>query len=223
MKHFGVIVKDSKYGLELSRDKYAIISNKNSLPKFNDMKDAYADEAGTTYTDEWCREYQQLILQNFDLNMRFYASLNHDEFQDALSAFLTKNKKFVEVSDLTAYSGVSGYYVMVLDKYCQVYIGTSEDIKKRIQQHWSRSKYFDRLLFPMYAVNKSILSIDSFRALDTTRIYVLKTTRTYISEDKYICDFPPQYVTNRLGGGRLPSGWLGFLEAGLSKKTRQLE
>ena len=125
MKHFGCTVMASKYGFELSRDKYAIISNKNSLPKFNSMKDAYADEEGTTYTDEWCKEYRQLILQNYDLNMRFFASLNHDEFQSELEAFLKKNKAFVEVSDLTEYSGVSGYYVMVLDKYCQVYIGTT--------------------------------------------------------------------------------------------------
>ena len=223
MKHFGCTVMAGKYGLELSRDKYAIISNKNSLPKFDSMKDAYADEEGTTYTDEWCKEYQQLILQNYDLNMRFFASLNHDEFQAELEAFLKKNKSFVEVSDLTEYSGVSGYYVMVLDKYCQVYIGTTDDIKRRIQQHWSKSKSFDRLLFPMYAVDKSVLSIDSFRALDTTRIFVCTTKKPYVSEDKYINDFAPQYVCNRLGGGMFSGGLLGLLEAGSTIKSKKLD
>ena len=223
MKHFGCTVMASKYGFELSRDKYAIISNKNSLPKFNSMKDAQADEEGTTYTDEWCKEYRQLILQNYDLNMRFFASLNHDEFQSELEAFLKKNKAFVEVSDLTEYSGVSGYYVMVLDKYCQVYIGTTNNIRRRIQQHWSNSKSFDRLLFPMYAVNKSVLSIDSFRALDTTRIYVCATKKTYVSDNKYINDVSPQYVCNRIGGGMLSGGLLGFLKAGSTIKSRKLD
>nr|MBR4279423.1 hypothetical protein [Clostridia bacterium] len=222
MKHFGVIVKPGKYGLELTRDTYAIISTKNSLGKFPHMQHAYADKEGTTYTEEWCLEYQQLVLRNFDLNMRFFASLSHDEFQASLDSFLLKNKGFVEVSDLTEYTGVSGYYVMVLDKYSQVYIGTTDDIRKRIQQHWSRRKYFDRLLFPMYAVNESILSIDSFRALDTTRIYVRVTKRTYVSENKYIKQFPQQYVTNRVGGGIFSHGLLGFLQFGSTIKSRQL-
>ena len=223
MKHFGCTVMAGKYGLELSRDKYAIISTKNSFPKFDSMKDAYADEEGTTYTDEWCKEYQQLILENFDLNMRFFASLNHDEFETELDKFLKKNSSFVEVSDLTAYSGVNGYYVMVLDSYCQVYIGTTNDIKRRIQQHWSKSRSFDRLLFPMYAVNKSVLSIDSFRALDTTRIFVYATKKTYVSEDKYINEFLPQYVCNRIGGGIFSSGSLGFLEAAATIKSKKFD
>ena len=223
MKHFGVIVKPGKYGLELTRDTYAIINTKNSLGKFPNMQHAYADKEGTIYTDEWCREYQQLILRNFDLNMRFFASLNHDEFQAALDSFLQKNKGFVEVSDLTEYSGVGGYYLMVLDKYSQVYVGTTDDIRKRIQQHWSRSKSFDRLLFPMYSVNESVLSIDSFRALDTTRIYVRTAKRTYVSENKYINQFPSQFVTNRVGGGRFSCGLLGFLKFGSSIKSRKLD
>lgn len=28
---------------------------------------------------------------------------------------------------------------MILDKYCQIYVGTTDDIKSRIQQHWSFS------------------------------------------------------------------------------------
>ncbi|MBQ9942903.1 MAG: hypothetical protein IJO67_00920 [Clostridia bacterium] len=225
MKHFGVTVQPGKYGLELCREKYGIINNYNSLGKFDELfdKGAYTDEEGTTYTDEWCKEYQQLILQNYDLNMRFFASLNHNEFQAELDNFLKENKSFVEVTNLTEYKGAKGYYIMVLDKYCQVYIGTTDDIKRRIQQHWTRNKYFDRLLFPMYAVNESVLSIDSFRSLDTTRIFASTTKRTYVNENKYINSFSPQYVTNRLGGGKLSGGLLGFIEAGCSMKSKKLD
>lgn len=204
MKHFGCTVLSSKYGLELNRDNYAVINNKNSLSKFPSLKNAYADEKGTTYTDEWCKEYQQLILQNYDLNMRFFTSLNHDEFQGEIASFLKKNKNFVEVSNLNEYNGVSGYYIMVLDKYCQLYVGTTDNIKKRIQQHWIKTKSFDRLLFPMYAVNKSVLSIDSFRALDTTRIYAYPTKNTYENENRYIDDFPRSICATELQEVKIP-------------------
>ena len=225
LKHFGCIVIEGKYGLEINRESYALINSKCSLPMFPELmkENAYADETGTTYTDEWCKYYQLVVLQNYDLNMQYFSTLNHEEFQIAISDFCNKNRNFKEVKDLTEYAGQSGYYVMVLDKYCQVYIGTAVDIKRRIQHHWSNRKNFDRLLFPMYAVNESILSIDSFRALDTTRIFACKTKRTYVFENKYIDEFPSQFVINRLGGGRLSQGPLGYLEALGMMKSRELE
>lgn len=223
MKHFGVTVMAGKHGFELNRDNYAIINNRNTHDKLIAPRSAYTDEKGTSYTDEWCKEYQQLILQNFDLNMRFFASLNHDEFQAELDAFLKENKNFVEVTDLTEYRGVSGYYIMVLDKYCQLYIGQATDIKRRIQEHWLFGRHFDRLLFPAYAVKESILSIDSFRALDTTRIYVYPTMNINVFEDMYINSFPPQYVTNRIAGGIPSDACLSFIEGLCSIRSRQLD
>ena len=111
--------------------------------------------------------------------MRFFASLDRQRFEEKINCLLNKNREFVAVTDLTQYDNVSGYYMMVLDKYCQVYIGTAVNIKRRIQQHWSKSKSLDRLLFPMYAVEKSALSIDSFRALDTIRIFAYKSSEIY--------------------------------------------
>jgi hypothetical protein len=91
----------------------------------------------------------------------------------------------------------------VLDEYCQLYIGTASDIKNRIRKHWTNRKAFDRLLFPVNGITTSILSIDSFRAYDTTRIYIYKTSDIYDKEDDIINYFPKQYVCNRLAGGRL--------------------
>lgn len=222
MLHFGVNVFARKYGLEISRENYAIINNRNSLGKYESEKIQYADEAGKFYTDEWCRNYKELCLENYDLNMKFFDSLNHDEFENELKNFLKKNKNFVEIKDLNKYSYVSGYYIMVLDKFCQVYIGTTDDIKRRIQQHWSRTKNFDRLLFPMFEVEKSVLSIDSFRALDTTRIYVYKTKNTFSKEDGYINTFSKKFVTNRLGGGLFDDSMMGTMQAKSTIKTKDL-
>lgn len=222
MKHFGVTVREGKYGLNLKRENYAIINKKNSLMKNDKMKDAYADEYGNFYTDEWCHAYRELCLKNFDLNMQFFSSLSHEEFEREIIDFVKKNKNFKQVQDLNEYQGTSGYYLMILDKYCQLYIGTTDDIKRRIQQHWSKTKSFDRLLFPMYAVEKSVLSIDSFRALDTTRIFAYKTQNTYSKEDYYINSFSPKFLANRLVGGKLEDFLLIENQATNLIKTKNL-
>lgn len=223
MEHFGVKVREGKYGLEICRDKYAIISNKNSLHKFPSMEYAYADTEGKTYTDEWCKLHRENCLKNFDLNMKFYSSLNHEEFNEEIAKFLKTHKYFAEVSDLNKYDGISGYYIMILDKYCQIYIGTSNDIKKRIQQHWTKIQEFDRLIFPIDAVNTSVLTIDSFRALDTTRILACKTESIYECEDAYINAFSPKFITNRIQGGLPAKGLAGVLQVASTVKTRNLD
>lgn len=222
MKHFGLNLRSTKLGFELKRENYAIINPKNSLHNFECMKNAYTDNSGKFYTEEWCIAHREKCLKNFDLNMNFFKTLNHDEFDKEIVRFLKKYKKFKAVQDLNEYNNVSGYYMMVLDKYCQIYIGTSENIKRRIQSHWTKTRSFDRLLFPMNAVEKSVLSIDSFRALDTTRIYATHTAKLYCLEDEYINFFSPKFITNRIKGGITDSGTLGYLQAASSIKSKVL-
>src|SRR5690606_10535142 len=189
--HIGVKVLAGKRGLKLTREKYAVVSNKSSF-RVRLSGDIYADEEGKIYTDEWCKTQLKECLENYDLNMKYFSLLDHNEFCMVIGNFLEQNEYFTEVYDLNLFDGKSGYYMMVLDEYSQVYIGTTNNIKKRIRQHWTNSKSFDRLLFPMGAVDSSILSIDSFRALDTTRIYAYETTETFISEDNYINQIPKE-------------------------------
>ncbi len=222
MEHFGVTVRPGKYGLNLSRETYAIINNKNSLGKLESTKDCYADAEGKYYTDDWCQKHRADCLKNFDLSMQFFSSLSHDKFNEELSAFLTKHKNFIEVHDLKEYENEKGYYLIILDRYCQIYIGTTDNIKRRIQQHWSTTKPFDRLLCPIGAVYKSVLSISCFRALDTTRIFAYKTSRTYDSENKFITEFSSEFISNRIGGGKLDSGSLGVLQALSTMKSKEL-
>lgn len=239
--HFGVKVLPGKKGLELTREKYALINNRSSLFSertynfevqegiFNDRRqvringkvvDTYKDEKGQFYSDEWCVEHQKQCLENFDLHMKLFESLNRDVFEDEVNSFLVKYPIFNEVTDLNDYESKPGYYVMVLGEYCQVYCGTTSDIKKRIRQHWSSSKQFDRLLFPQGAVKTSIMSIDSFRSMDTTRILALVTSNTFIEEDDYISHFSPEFCTNRTNGGRVAGGVLGMLQM---VKSRELK
>ena len=202
MLHFGMRLVKKKYSLELLRDEFALISTKPSLPILDTLiqQNAYTDELGREYRKEWCLAYRELCLQNYDLNMRYFKLLDSQGFNNALEEFFKKHCKFSEIEDLSRCDKVSGYYVLVLDKYKQAYIGKSEDVKKRIRQHWVVTKPFDRTLLPMGNVKGSCFSIDHFRALDTTRIFVWKRNLRDGLEAEMVKDFPSEYLANRIGG-----------------------
>lgn len=158
-------------------------------------------------------------MENYDLNIKFFQQLDHNKFNAEIESFRKKHKYFVSVQDLTQYESVSGYYIMVLDEYCQLYIGNTTNIKKRIRQHWSKNKEFDRLVFGS-SINASKLAIDSFRALDTTRIYAYATKNLYSLEDKFISTFSEEFLCNRLSGGKIPDD---FFEISKMMKLRELK
>ncbi len=225
MLHFGVEVREGKNGLKVSRDNYAIINKRNSLGKFEILAklNAYEDETGKFYTDDWCNSYREQCLLNFDLNMKFFSSLAHSEFEKNLQKFLRIYKKAKRVSDLNDLDNVEGCYILVLDEFCQAYIGQSTNIKKRIRQHWVEVKPFDRLLFPMGAVKTSVLSVDSFRALDTTRIYVYETSKGFEMEEKMVKKIHPDFLLNRIAGGKPMDGLLGVMQMKPTIKVRKLQ
>lgn len=235
--HFGVLVVANKYGLRLSRENYAIKDNcfnfklgpgtiysVDFVSKYPDKyvideiveKDGKEYISKMHYTDSWCESHYEECIQNYERNMAFYKSLDKNKFDKKVNAFLRKHTGFKAVEDLNAYDGECGYYLMILDEYKQIYLGTSDNIKKRIQGHWRIQKKFDRLLFG--PVEESRISIDSFRALDTTRIYAYKTWNTYESENKYLNFFPDEYVCNRVDGGRME---LGTFQAWGTRKVRK--
>lgn len=202
MEHFGINVIKRKYGLKLVREEFAIINTKPSLPFCIELQNenAYVDYMGTKYREEWCKEYRKLCLKNYDLNMKYFSLLDKQEFNDTLNEYLNSHRNFVKVTDLSEYYGACGYYIMVLDEYKQIYIGKSDDLTRRIRTHWSNMKAFDRTLFPMYNYRGSVFSIDFFRALDTTRIYIWERSLSERLESKLISDFPAKFLTNRIGG-----------------------
>lgn len=224
--HFNVKIKKTDRN-RLTRDNYCIPTNEldykekkniriakevharkqgepTLIPEFyyNIPNQTFADEEH--YTDEWVEEHYQACMENYDLNMTFFERLNYDTFDKYLQRFVKKNK-FVKTDDLNVLEGKCGIYIMVLDKYKQVYIGKSESaggMKQRIMTHWSKRKEFGRLLNGR--VETSILSIDSFGALDTTRIFY-KELRGYQDIDEYeeklVAEFKSDYRLNRVAGG----------------------
>lgn len=135
---------------------------------------------------------------NYDLNMRYFKSLDYDEFSKYISK-KCKKFNFKECTDLTELIGVEGLYMMVLDNYKQVYIGQASNIKRRIMSHWNEKKSLERLIFG--DICESGLSIDSFGALDTTRVFYKETRVLHINEEKIVADFDSRYTLNRTAGG----------------------
>lgn len=211
--HFGIPVRATRgLSLRMTRDTYARISKRSSLPRWSremnpklwDKFDQfYEDAEHRTYTDAWCEEMHAQALANFNLNMAHFASLDPGEFEAALQSAVASQRRMVEVTDLAKWDGVAGLYIMVLDEYRQAYVGATDasvGILKRIKQRWTGTKPLDRLIWG--DPQTSILSIDSFRALDTTRIFALKTTRSFVGENPLLEQFPPEFMLNRVPGGR---------------------
>lgn len=187
------------------------------------MKKIVQEERFLYHIDEVCEELQKDVLYNFDLNMAFYEKLDRNEFNEEIEHFLSANPKFVEVKDLRQYKNATGIYIMVLDEYKQIYIGITNSsklgIKGRIQQHWSATKTLDRLIFG--GIDKSILSIDSFRHLDTTRIFVC----TDIDEDDLDSEefnLTENAFSSEFKANRVPGGHYDLLDILTSKKSRDL-
>lgn len=156
------------------------------------------------------------IYKNYDNNMNFFQSLSKDKFNLELDGFLNINKEFKEINNLYSVNEKSGYYIMVLDEYSQMYVGTSKNIKARIQNHWAMQMHFDRMIFG--SIDDSILSINSFRAYDTTRVFVYLTSKIFDHEDGFINQIEDKYLLNRTAGGLLS----GLDEAILHRRNRNL-
>lgn len=92
------------------------------------------------HTDEFCRRQREAALENFDLNMAFFAQIPQESFEEALVEMLRKNTRLRPVTDLKSLDGDVGVYVLLLDDYRQAYIGQSWDMHKRIQSPLERDQ-----------------------------------------------------------------------------------
>jgi len=205
IEHFGLKIGDSEIGYKLTRENYARINKKSTF------------ETGKIYDEDFCRNHAINCLINFDYNMAYFKSLNVKKFNSEIDKFLKRNPQFKPVQNLNEYKNKPGFYLMVLDDYCQAYLGGSKDVHRRIHDHWIKQKPFDRLIF--VSIDTSIISIDSFRPLDTTRLYVFMIDDTYTYEDRYIGSVKSMFMCNRTIGGRLEGG---LQEAIANRKERQL-
>lgn len=153
-------------------------------------------------SDEYCKRYQEMCLQNYDLNMKYISMLDKKKFSKVIDK-VVKKYNMIEINNLNECRKQTGIYMTVLDNFKQLYIGqTTRDLKDRILSHWKVKPKFDKVLFGR--VNESVIAYDSYGALDTTRIFVIyETDKNKIDriEEKLVKEIPKEYQSNRIGGG----------------------
>jgi hypothetical protein len=207
-EHFGEQLRGSKFGHKMIRELYAYPNRK---PKERLTRErageelwrgtawSYRDDEHTQHSDAYLLWQRDAALVNFDLSMRYFASLAAEEFEEALGHVLAKGRTFKPVQSLQDWDGVAGGYIMVFDEYRQFYVGKAEDIRQRIKRHWGGRKYFDRLIFP----NKyeSVFPVDELRAMDTTRIFAARSTDPYAVEQRAEKAADQRFCLNRMPGG----------------------
>lgn len=165
IEYFGKRTKSFPDGNKLTREN--LVSEQNKAKGLNMW---YKDDALQDHLDEIAKPFIENALLSYDINMRYFAQLKESEFRRAVSQ-IVKEFNMERIYNLKDFNERAGIYMIVLGEYKSFYIGQSNDISKRISSHWSRSMEVWRLVFG--PVTESILSIDAFRAHDTTEIYFM--------------------------------------------------
>lgn len=208
VEHFGEKLRESKFGHRMTRELYAYPSRAPKQRRYREeLGERSWEESAWVYRDDEHAQHSDLYLLvqrdqalvNFDLSLRYFESLDRDEFEEALQHVLLKGRTFKPVVSLQDWEGVAGAYVMVFDDYKQFYIGQSEDIRKRIKKHWTARKPFDRLVFG--SPYNSVFPMDEFRALDNTRLYAARSRNPYAVEERAEKAADRRFSLNRMAGG----------------------
>ena len=179
--HFGIEFDEGKTPKHITKDNFV---NKE-LPQNQYLTNFAKDQA----------------LKNYSLNMQYFRKLDEESFNIAVRQLL-KIAHFINVSDLNVLKGKKGIYILVLDKYKQLYIGQSfRDLKERIIRHFKITIPYQRVPF----IINDTLPIDAFKPLDTTRIFVLLNENQDILneiEGMLISNCPKQFMLNKTIGGK---------------------
>jgi hypothetical protein len=183
--HFGIEIKEKKTNY-LNKDTYLAVGLSSTAQKRG------------MWTEELCDIQRRQADLNYDLNMAYFDTLDDDAFDKYVSTQCKKHG-FKQCFDLNRLFNKQGIYILVLDKYKQLYIGQSTNIRRRVLNHWNGKKYLDELIWGDTCC--SILSIDAFGALDTTRIYISEEQSIYQSENRLVELFDSKYLLNRVSGG----------------------
>lgn len=208
VEHFGERLRSSKFGHHLTRDKYALPTRAPhqhfgpeymSAESWQSLAWMFRDEDHRQLSDAYILFQRDQALRNFDLSMTYFEALDPTDFGAALTAVLETSPKLKPVERLSDWSGTSGVYMMVFDRYKQFYVGQSGDISKRIRQHWSKSKAFDRLIDG--TPYSSVFPVDAMRALDNTRIFAARAASPATLEARAEAAADSRFSLNRMPGG----------------------
>ncbi len=209
--HFGIRLPRREGGHRLTRENYVCTTRDGRY---------YFEDGWLRAQPELWDEHRRAVLRNFDRSMAYFDSLSPRAFLRAVDGLADAFPELVAVEDLGDWSGVAGVYVLVLDRYRQLYVGKTTapgGIRQRIVVHWQKKVAFDRLLSG--GEDRSIMAIDSFRALDTTRIFAAACREPGELEERIRQAIPEPFCANRTRAGDLAGG---LAEAIAERRERDL-
>lgn len=150
--------------------------------------------------------------RNYDYCMKYFNALSKYEFKNELDNAIETLKKenyiVEQVKDLKLYKDVKGIYIMVLEKYKQIYIGqTTNSVRQRIYRHWNSE---EREILDLHRDDEfAMMHINCFGALDTTKLYVIvlfNQKEINELEKRIITLFSSRFILNGAKGGK-PSSY----------------
>lgn len=225
--HFGERLSTSKYGLKMSRETYGLPSRSQHQrmmfrPGFEDawayLDWMFRDEEHRQHSDLYLLVQRDRALINLDESLKYFKTLPADEFEETVQLALRKCRALKSVDDLHDFEDKEGLYMMVFDEYKQIYVGTASNLRKRIKQHWTGKKSFDRLVFG--TPYDSVLPVDEFRALDTTRLFAARTSKAFDYEQNLVAAITSRFLLNRTSGGDIDQQTA--LIEGITRPRRQI-
>lgn len=142
--------------------------------------------------------YLQIILYEINRFTEVMNKINKStpkDVQNAIKVFKKVDDRVRKIINLNDIKNTSGIYMLVFDAYNACYIGQAKDMKARILKHWSCGNG---------------KKVDMFRALDTTRIFVLplegdEYRKKVNSIEYYLIKTIPSYVLVNVAAGGVPA------------------
>lgn len=231
VEHFCIPLPRQEVDLRLTRDNYICTTRDGRY---------YFERGRLERTPEQWEAVREGALRNYDLTMGWCERLDRERFDYAIARLPELFPELQPVDDLTRWTDVPGVYVLVLDGYKQAYVGLARGrggVRQRIVVHWQKKLAFNRLLAG--PPERSIMAVDSFRALDTTRILAARLdgaagpARLWSGSCDGAADadaasrleqavfdaLPEPFLCNRTAAGVLPGG---LHEAIARRRYRQL-
>ncbi len=165
-KHFGVEYVDHQDFYNKLNKKQFELQFKEELEKDADLKEQFPNIA-------------KEAVDNLKTNIDYFKSLNHNSFEKCLKTVVDRYY-FKEVTSLEKdYSNC--LYIMVFDEYSQFYIGkTTQYLEQRICNHWSSKIVPWRFFWGEKEYSR--ISVDTFKRLDCTRIFVATNIKGILSD-----------------------------------------
>ena len=140
-------------------------------------------------------DYLEIILMEFIRYSQVMEKMNQStpkDIETAIKTFKGFDERVRKITNLNDIKNTSGIYMLVFDAYNACYVGQAKDMKARILKHWSCGNG---------------KKVDMFRALDTTRIFVLPLEgdeyKDKVNEIEYYMtkEIPSYVLVNDVVGG----------------------